>query len=299
MAWHTGKTALAVANIGDSNAYASGGFAPNGGQVLTAGAYCYVSESGQVPYDEANLGWYNVDPNGPERTAEYASYLATTYATDAYIGQALNGNGNPGMQTNNMLKAGTGIDSYLYQCAVGGTTAQYWAEGNGWTTLLRTIPAALASIPGSPTAFDCITMCLGTNDCIQDVTAEQFYQYMKTFRANMAGEGWWVPGVTQIVLLDIPRNGVVSGDGGTYPDSWFGLKYVRSRFRDRIAMTSSIDYSIDPTFPVHFLPPSYTDAGRQAGEKFLRQVPLQAANVAVGGKAVRIGGRRVRAHSWQ
>lgn len=293
MAWYTGKTALAVANIGDSNAYASGGFEPPGGQVLTAGAYCYASESGQVPYSEANLGWYNLDPTATNRIPEYNSYIATTYATDAYIGQALGDNGNPGMQTNAALKTGTGIDSYLYQAAVGGTTAQYWAEGNGWTTLLRTIPAALASIPGSPTAFDCIMLSLGTNDAIQDFTAEQFYQYMKTFRTNMVSEGFWVPGVTQICLLDIPRNGVVTGDGGTYPDTWLGLEYVRKRFNDRISRTDSTGYDIEPIFPVHYLPPSYTNAGAQAGTKFLNQIPKQrcrAGNVLAGARRILLHG---------
>jgi hypothetical protein len=154
MSLYTGKTALAIASIGDSNAYASGGFEPPGGQVLTAGCYCYASQSGQVPYSEDNLGWYNLDPAGTARSTEYASYLATTYATDAYIGQGLGGNGNPAMQTGAVLKTGTTIDAYLYQSAVGGTTADYWANGNGWDTLARTIPAALAAIPGSPKAVD-------------------------------------------------------------------------------------------------------------------------------------------------
>lgn len=294
MAWYTGKTALAVASIGDSNAYASGGVTPNGGQVHTAGAYCYVSENGETPYSEANLGWYNVDPNGTARLAEIQSYLATTYTTDAYVGQFLGGNGNPGMQANNDLKTGTGIDSYLYQSAVGGTTAQYWAEGNGWTTLLRTIPAALASIPGSPTAFDCILLSLGGNDAIQDFTSEQFYQDMKTFRANMVGEGWWVPGVTQIVLLDMPRNGNIQGDGGAYPDTWLGFEYVRKRFNDRIARTDSTGYEFaNDGLGVHYLPPSYTNAGAQASAKFLNQIPRQrcrASNVLANARRMLLHG---------
>jgi hypothetical protein len=270
MSWHTGKTALAVGCIGDSNAYASGGFTPPGGQTTTAGLYCYASASGQVPYSEANLGWRNLDPNGTARTAEYASYLATTYATDAYIGQGLGGNGNPAMQTGAVLKTGTTIDTYLYQSAVGGTTADYWANGNGWDTLARTIPAALAAIPGLPKAFDCLLFSLGVNDAIQGATVKEFYSGFAQLLSKMINAGWWAPGTTQIVILDTPKTGYFGETFG----NWQGLNEVLAGFQDRIARTNSAGYGLDPAMDVHFLPESYTDAGQQAGELLLEQIAM-------------------------
>lgn len=296
MAWHTGKTAIAAALIGDSNAEGSGGFTPPGGQVTDPYLYCYTSLSGQTPYSEANLGWRSgLDPNGTARMDEYNSYIATV-GNIGFIGQLLGGNGNPGMQTGSTVRAGTGIQNYLYKCAAGGTTADWWANDDGWDTLARTIPAALAAIPGAPTAFDYVLFSLGTNDCIQDYTAEQFYTHFKTLRTKMISAGWWVPGTTQIALLDLPRNGVVSGDGGTYPATWLGLEYVRTRFADRIAMTNSTGYEIDPIFPVHPLPPYNTDGGRQAGEKILAHIPKQRSTISIGGTRISVGGKKVLVH---
>lgn len=292
MAWYTGKTAIAAALIGDSNAEGSGGFTPNGGQTIDPYLNCYVSASGQTPYSEANLGWRaGLDPNGTARMDEYNSYLATV-GNIGFIGQLLGGNGNPGMQAGSTVRAGTGIPNYLYKCAAGGTTSAFWTSGDGWDTLARTIPAALASIPGAPTAFDYITFSLGGNDAIGGVTAETFYTNFKTLRAKMIAAGWWAPNTTQIVILDMPRSGYFADNFG----DWMGVEYVRKRLNDRIAVTNSTGYELEPIFPVHYLPPYYSDAGRQTGEKVVAQIPKQRSTISIGGTRISVGGKKVLVH---
>lgn len=272
MAWWTGKTAIAAANIGDSNAFGSGGVTPPGGQTWNHNLRCWASESGNVPYSEANAGWRDLDPNGTARLPEYQSYLATV-GNVGFIGQYLGGNGNAAMQMGSTFQAGSDADTaYLYQCAAGGTTADFWANGDGWDTLLRTIPDALAAIPA--TYFDIIYISLGTNDCNQDYTAEQFYTNMAALRTKMIEQGWWVPNTTRVMLMDLPRNGSVSGAAGDYPDDWDGINYVLARFDDRIMMIKSIGMEYDPALGgVHYLPTSYTSMGLSTGELLLADIP--------------------------
>jgi len=293
MAWYTGKTALSVLAWGDSNMFGSGGFTPPGGQVTTTGLWCYASATGQVPYTEANLGWRNaLDPNGTNRLPEYNSYFNDgPYATASYIGQVLGGNGNPAMGCGQVLKEGTTIDTYVYHSAVGGTTAAYWQSGNGWTTLERTVPAALASIPGAPTAFDCILASIGGNDAIQGVPQETFVTNMKAIRSQMIAEGWWVPGVTQFVILDMPRSGYFWDNFGT----WQGVELVRARFNDRINRTNATGYEFADG--IHYLPPYYTNAAEQAGDMFIAQVPKQKATFTIGGVRLSLGGEKLRVNS--
>lgn len=292
MAWWTGKTAIAGAVIGDSNAVGSGGFG-TGGQVWNRAIRCYASENGQTPYSEANLGWRDLDPNGTARTEEYTS--SQTTGDHTFVGQILGGNGAPGMQTASTIQAGTLITNYLYQAAVGGTTTDDWANGVYWDSMERTIPGALSTIPGEPTAFDYILFSLFGNDAIQGATVEESYAHFKTLRGKMIEEGWWVPNTTQIVILDMPRTGFFGT--GDYP-AWVAeiLRKVRSRLNDRIAVTNSIGYEIEPIFPVHYLPPYYTDAGRQAGEKVLAQIPKQRSTVSIGGTRISVGGKKVLVH---
>jgi len=273
MAWYTGKTALSVLAWGDSNMFGSGGFTPPGGQVTTSGLYCYASATGQVPYSEANLGWRNaLDPNGTNRLPEYESLVGVgTYGASTYIGQILGGNGNPAMQCGATLKNQTEIDTYVYHTAAGGTTADFWHNGIGWDTLQRTVPAALASIPGAPTAFDCILISMGGKEALTAVPAETFVTNMKTVRSQMIDEGWWVPKTTQIVILDMPRSGPFAA---TF-EAFQGVEYIRARFNDRINRTNSTGYEMEPIFPVHYLPPYYTNAGEQSGAMFVDQVPKQ------------------------
>lgn len=287
--WYYNKTVVAAACIGDSNAFASGGFTPPGGQTANTGVYCYASASGQTPYDEANMGWRNLDPNGTARIDEYTSYLATV-GNIGFIGQMLGGNGNSGMQAASTVEQDIHLDNYLYQCAAGGTTADFWANGDGWDTLERTIPTALESIPGSPTAFDYILFSLGVNDATQDYTAEQFYTHFKTLRTKMVAAGWWIPGTTQIIILDTPKSGSFADD---YSD-WEGLTEVLTRFNDLIAVTDSIGYELDPAMDVHYLPPYYSDAGVQAGELVLSDIQRKPKTLSVGGTRVTIGGYAIQ-----
>jgi lysophospholipase L1-like esterase len=287
--WFYNKTVVAAACIGDSNAFASGGFTPPGGQTANTGVYCYASASGQTPYDEANMGWRNLDPNGTARIDEYTSYLATV-GNIGFIGQMLGGNGNSGMQAASTVEQDIHLDNYLYQCAAGGTTADFWANGDGWDTLERTIPTALESIPGSPTAFDYILFSLGVNDATQDYTAEQFYTHFKTLRTKMVAAGWWIPGTTQIIILDTPKSGSFADD---YSD-WEGLTEVLTRFNDLIAITDSTGYELDEELDVHYLPPYYTDAGVQAGELVLSDIQRKPKTLSVAGTRVTIGGSAIQ-----
>jgi len=296
VAWWTGKTRIAAASIGDSNAFASGGVTPPGGQTWNPNLLWWASEFGQTPYSEANADWYSLDPNGTARQAELDSYLLG--GNVGFIGQYLGGNGNAAMQMGSTFQAGSDADDvYLYQCAAGGTTADFWANDDGWDTLLRTIPAALAAIPGAPTYFDIIYISLGPNDCNQDFTAEQFYTNMKALRTKMIAQGWWVPNTTRIALMDLPRNGSVSGAAGDYPDTWEGINYVLARFNDRIGMINSIGMTYEPIFPVHYLPPSYTSMGLRTGELLLADIPKQQAVFSVGGARLSVGGEKLRVNS--
>lgn len=297
MAWWTGKTAIAAASIGDSNAFGSGGVTPPGGQTWNLNLKCWASENGQTPYDEANAGWYSLDPNGTARIDEYTSYI-NTVGNVGFIGQYLGGNGNAAMQMGSTFQAGSDADDvYLYQCAAGGTTADFWANDDGWDTLLRTIPDALAAMPVPQAYFDIIYISLGTNDCNQDFTADQYLANMKTLRSKMIAEGWWIPGTTRIVLMDLPRNGSVSGAAGDYPETWEGINYVLARFNDRISMINSIGMTYESIFPVHYLPPSYTSMGLRTGELLLADIPKQQAVFTVGGVRLSLGGEKLRVNS--
>jgi len=257
------------------------------------GLYCYASATGQVPYSESNLDWVTLDPNGTNRLPEYQNLAGVgTYGASTYIGQILGGNGNPARQAGAVLKTGTGIDTFVYHTAAGGTTADFWHNGIGWDTLERTVPAALAAIPGAPTAFDCILISMGGNEALQGTPAETHYTNMKTVRSQMIEEGWWVPGTTQVVILDMPRSGPLASTFTAYQ----GNEYVRKRFNDRIAMTNSTGYELEPIFPVHPLPPYNTDGGRQAGEKVLAQIPKQRSTISIGGTRISVGGKKVLVH---
>jgi hypothetical protein len=290
MAWYTGKTAIAGACIGDSNALGSGGFG-TGGQSWNRNIRVYASLDGDTPYSESNLDWRDLDPNGTERSDEYTSAITT--GDETYVGQLLGGNGNSAMQAASVIQVQTGIDNYLYQSAVGGTTAFDWANEAYWDCLLRTIPGSLASIPGAPTAFDYLIISLNGNDLIQGYTYDQFYTYVNQLRTQMIGEGWWVPGVTQVVTLDMPRVGFWP----EYAADWPGWDGPLRRFNDRIAGTNSTGLAIDDAFPVHFAPASYTALGQQAGEKIVAQVPTQRSVFSVSGNRLSVGGQKLRVHS--
>jgi hypothetical protein len=290
MIWVPGKANITVAAIGDSNVVGSGGCDPNGGQSYNPKLYCRASEFGQVPYDEANLGWYSLDNNGPSRVLEVESSIAQ--GNVGFVGQVLCGNGAPGMQLGNTIQVGTDCDRVsLYQCGAGGTTAAFWANGDGWDTLARTIPTALSTAPDAPTYFDAIYISLGGNDANTGVTSDQFYTNMQTLRQKMVDEGWWVPGTTQIVIGGLPENGSIP----RYTNGDFqGIQYVLSRFNDRIAYVDFDGFEYAPDgLNVHPLPPYYTDAGRRAGEKVLALIPPQQSTLSIGGVRLKLGGKRL------
>lgn len=290
MAWHTGKTDIFGIALGDSQVVASGGF-ELGVQTFNSNVRCYATTDA-TPYDAGELQWRTLDPNGASR---YDQMLGTLLLDQTYTGQVLYGNGAPAMQMASTIQAGTDADTFwLYQGAQGGTTAYDWANGTNWTTMLAQLPTALAAVPGSPTYADVIYISLGANDALgifsATYTSDEFYTHFKTLRSKMIAQGWWVPGTTQIVLGDLPRNGVI-------PESWVGLEYVLRRFNDRIALVSGAGLDIQPDFiDVHYTPASGTEMGRRAGEMVIAQIPRQRSTVSIGGTRVSVGGKKLLVH---
>lgn len=287
MPWYTDRTDLFGIALGDSNMVSSGGF-QLGVQTFNQNIKCYAT-SGAVPYNPDVLRWRVLDPNGASRADEMLDSLLEQETT--YIGQVLGGCGSASMQMASTIQEGSGCDTFwLYLGGQGGTTADDWANGGNWDTMLEHLPAAMADIPGSPTYADVIFISLGTNDFFQDYTSDQYYANFKTLRSKMIAEGWWVPGTTQIVMMDIPRN-------GTIYTPWYGLDYVMQRTNDRIYRVKSVGAEYDPTFPpVHYLPSTLTAMGREAGEVVLAQIPKQQSGISIGGTRLAIGGTKLRLH---
>ncbi len=291
MSWWTGKADIVGIALGDSNMVGSGGF-QLGVQTYNTNVRCYATTS-TIPYNLAELEWRTLDPND---TSRYDQMLETLLDDTTYIGQVLGGNGAAAMQMASTVQAATGCDTFwLYQGAQGGTTAFDWASGDNWTTMLAELPAALAAVPGSPTYADVIYISLGANDALgifsPSYTSDEFYTNFSNLRSQMIDEGWWVPGTTQILLGDLPQNGVI-------PGSWVGLDYARARLNDRVALVSGIGLAIQPDFiPVHYTPESLTTMGRRAGEMVFNQIPWQQSTFSVGGTRLSVGGQKLRVHS--
>lgn len=292
MAWYTGKTDIVGIALGDSNMVGVGGF-ELGVQTLNVNVRCYATTAVE-PYDPAELQWRTLDPDG---TSRYDQMYDTLLANETYIGQVLGGNGAAAMQMASTIQAGTGCDTFwLYQGAQGGTTADDWANGDNWDTMLAELPAALAAIPGSPTYADVIFISLGVNDFLgtnsqeRRYSSDEFYTNFKALRSQMMDEGWWVRGTTQIVMLDLPRNGIMY-------EPWYGLDYVMSRTNDRIWLTNSLGATFkDEVIPVHYTPASLTAMGAAAGAAVISQIPKQQSTLSIGGTRVSIGGTKIRAH---
>lgn len=291
MAWHTGKTDLVGIALGDSNMVGSGGF-QIGVQTYNANVRCYAT-TGATPYNPAELQWRTLDPNGTSRNAQMLETLADDIT---YTGQVLGGNGAAAMQMASTIQAGTDADTFwLYQGAQGGTTADDWANGDNWDTMLAQLPTALAAVPGSPTYADVIYISLGANDALgifsPSYTSEEFYTNFNTLRTKMIAQGWWVPGATQIVLGDLPRNGVI-------PSSWYGLDYVQARFSDRITLISGLGMAIQPDFiPVHYTPASLTDMGERGGEAVIARIPWRQSAINIDGYRIAIGDSVLAVHN--
>lgn len=288
MAWYTGKSALVGIALGDSNMVGAGGF-EIGVQAVNGAVQCYAT-SATIPYDPSELAWQNLDPNGTSRYAQMYETLVTQNTT--YIGQVLGGNGAAAMQMADTLQRGTGCDVfYLYQGAHGGTSADDWANGGNWTTMATYLPQALSEIPGSPTYADVIFISLGANDKIlYGQTEEQSYTNVATLRSQMVEEGWWVPGTTQIVLMDTPRTAIMG--------NWNGVDLIRRRFNDRITYVTSVGatYLDEGIYTVHIDPASLTAMGRSAGEQVLAHIPKQRSTISIGGTRISVGGKKVLVH---
>lgn len=287
MAWYTDKPVLVGIALGDSNVVGSGGF-DIGVQSVNGALQCYAT-SATIPYDPAELTWQNLDPNGTSRFAQM--YESLTVQETTYIGQVLGGSGSPAMQMADTIQRGTACEVfYLYQGAMGGSTANMWANGDNWDTMATYLPQALSEIPGSPTYADVIYMDPGAADHLfYGTTEEAYYQDMVTLRSKMIDAGWWVPGVTQIVIGDIPRNGIMS--------AWDGQELLLRRFNDRIARVSSVGAQyLDELFNVHFTPSSLTAMGRKAGEMVLAHIPKQRSTISIGGTRISVGGKKILVH---
>jgi hypothetical protein len=107
----------------------------------------------------------------------------------------------------------------------------------------------------------------------------------------MVNAGWWIPGTTQVVILDTPKTGYFGETFG----NWQGLNEVLAGFQDRIARTNSAGYDLDPAMDVHFLPPSYTDAGQQAGDLLLEQIAMPTKSC----KVLQYWRQRLKLRRWR
>jgi hypothetical protein len=302
MAWYTGKTEIAVMAIGDSNivANAEGGDTPST-RYPNPNVYTYTKAADGAPYGDVYLDWRVVYDNDPARDLDMLwSFLAGV----PYIGLPLGGREPSAPQLASSVQQATGITNYLYQSGQGGSSSDDWITGANWTSLLATVPTALASIPGTHTYFDIIYISLGTNDIVLLAnTAEQFYTNILALKTLMVAEGWWVPGTTQIIFMDLPRTGSITGGvnnpgaGISYPENWRGLDLVRARLNDRVDMNSSVGLGYSATYPVHHSESAYTDLGIQAAALAVAQIPTQRAVFSIGGSRLSLGGQKLRVHS--
>lgn len=268
MNWWTGKAEIAVCILGDSNIVALG--STPGVQTDNPNVFCYASASGQTPYSEGNLGWYNLSNDATSRVAEFVSY-STLVPNTGFVGQLLDGNGAPGMQLGNTLQEGAGADVYVYQVASPGMTSAQFSSGDCWDTVVRTAQAALDSIPGDHAYFDVFVTNLGGNDLLSAVTDENYFLNMALLRQKMIAAGWWVSGITQAMILEMPRIPALAD----YPDVWLGHDFFLDRLNDTNGRASSTGLTVNPDdpIPVHFVPESNTELGRRAGELLLAGLP--------------------------
>ena len=294
MAWWDGKTAISICALGDSNMNALG--YQFGVQQNIASVNHYCSATGQVPYSEANMGWRHISPDSDSRAlTEFASYAAL-FPNTGYVGQLFGSNGAPAIEIANTLAVGTGIDTYLYQVASPGMTSVQFSSGACWDTVERTAQDALDGIPGSPNYFDIVVTNLCGNDMFTPITDDNFYNNMRLMRQNMIDAGWWLPGTTQFVMLEMPR---IASTASQFPLVWKGLDFMQTRFNDRVGRANSIGLVIiegDP-IPVHFTAESNTELGRRAGELLLAYIPKQQAVFTVGGVRLSLGGEKLRVNS--
>lgn len=292
MAWWTGKTAISVCALGDSNFNALGYQPGVQADILTV--YHYCSATGQVPYSEANAGWRHISPDSASRVStEFTSYGAL-FPDTGFLGQLFGSNGAPATEVGNRLATGTGIPTYIYQVASPGMTSVQFSSGACWDTVARTAQAALDSIPGSPDYFDVVLTNLCGNDLLSSISAEDYYQNMRLMRQNMIDAGWWVPNLTRVMLMEMPR----IPSTADFPLAWKGLDFCATRFNDRIGRVSSLGLDINPLdpIPVHFTAESNTEHGRRTGDLLLADIPQQQSTLNIGGVSLSINGSRLKCH---
>ena len=315
MSWWDGKDKLVVLSIGDSNSGAIAtptNTAPNLQTHVAANKFW--ARDGSLPYVAGTQTWRSLDQDGTSRLDERESANGDNSVPGTlYCGQVLGGHGCPAMALASSLYAGTALPIYTFGGYMGGAVSADWT-GYLWTQLETAITAALAAIPA--TAADVIHLSMGGADLLigttwwtdfllltggsdwhqpfTSPTAQEYYENMLAFRANMVDAGWWVPGVTQIYLGDIPRSGYTPF--AAYP-AWQGIEYVRARFNDRITLINSVDATYDPAFPIHYSPESYTQFGNEASVQIVDQIPTQRAVFSVGGSRLSVGGSKLRVNA--
>lgn len=322
MTLFAGKTEVIVVSLGDSNGSALAtptNTAPNLQDYFAANKYW--ARDGSLPYVASGThSWRSLDHDSASRLDERASANGTGAAQgNLYAGQVCGGHGCPAMAFASRLYAGTALPCYTVGAYMGGAVSADWI-GYLWDQLFDLLTAAFAEIPGTQTYADVILLSIGGGDLVVGTdwwrnfmlafgvsdwhqpfvspTEQQFYENIGAFRARMIAAGWWVPGVTQIVFGDIPRNGY--DPVAAYP-AWQGLAYVRARLNDRIALLDCTGETYDPPFPIHFSPQSYTSMYEDAADQVIAEIPFQQGMVAVrpgprlsvGGQAVSIDGVRV------
>lgn len=298
MSWFTGKTNLVVLGFGDSNLQGTGGY-ELGVQQYNPNNRFYITNQ-EIAYDELTLGWRQLSNDSTLRDVDGTG-------NGIFIGQRCGGNGAPSMQLADTLQQLSGIPVYTAVGLRGGSTAEQWLD-DLWPNLVAMFTAALAAMPIPQTYADVFYISNGAGDlfwgsprALQLVpndprnigavppTAEQWYARWAEMRRRLIAEGFWIPGVTQIVVGDIPIN----QEFPAYP-AWQGLQYAISRTNDRISLISGRGMSFDPAWNAHYTPASYTLMGADAGTQVFNQIPNQEAVLSVGGIRVSYGGVTLR-----
>jgi hypothetical protein len=301
MSWLTGKTNLVVLGFGDSNLQGTGGY-QLGVQQYNPNNLFYTTNQ-ENAYDESTLAWRQLSNDSTLRDVDPTG-------NDIFIGQQCGGNGAPSMQLADTLQQLSGIPVYTAVGLRGGSTAEQWLD-DLWPNLVAMFTAALATMPVPQTYADVFYISNGGADLFWGSpralslvpgdprnigavppTAEQWYARWAEMRSRLIAEGFWIPGVTQIVIGDIPIN----QEFPAYP-AWQGLQFAINRTNDRMKIISGVGLAFDPAWNAHYTPASYTVMGKAAGTRVFHQIFNQQAVVSVGGNRVSYGGSVLRANA--
>lgn len=312
MAWWDGKDKIVALCFGDSNlgSLATPTNSESGLQPYNT-ANRFWARDGSLPYVQSGHTWRALDPDGTSRLDESVSANGDDSVQGTlYCGQILGGHGCPVMAMSNTVQSATGLPVYAYSGFMGGSVSDDW-NNYLWTQLEATATDALAAI--DVTSVDIIYFSVGGGDLLVGTdwwrgflaltgqtdwhqpftspTAAEYSSNMHTLRSNLIAAGWWVPGVTQVVINDIPRNGYAPL--AAYPE-WQGIELILRNFNDRVDLSGSFGNTLDPLFPIHYSPASYVKMGNYAGDIIVSQIENQNAVIGINGSVLTMNNMRLR-----